>query len=101
MKGTSNLRSDVCYSCAIAFAKVWSPPVLTAPAIPPTKVQYEGTSSAFLTAFREVSENSQCGRVLVGRGLGLMYSRRLLWQRLWLCKASGSVKQETFFMRVV
>ena len=64
----------------------------TALATPPTTVQCDGTSIACLTVFREISENSQSGRVGVGRGLGVMYSRRLLWH----CKANGSVMHGTF-----
>ena len=32
VKGTDILRSEICYDCIIVFAKVWSSPVLTAPA---------------------------------------------------------------------
>ena len=68
LKETSNLT----------FAKVWRSLLFVAPATPHTTGQCEGTSIAFLTALRQISENSQRGRVAVGRGFGVMYSRRLL-----------------------
>ena len=95
LKGTSTLRSEICYCCKVAFAKVWSPPVLTAPFHPlPQRVQCETTPIAYLTAFREISENSQCGHVAVGRGLGVMYCRRLLSQSHGIVRPMAATSKE-------
>ena len=51
LKETSNWRSEICQCYMIAFSKVWSAPALTAHATPP-----------------------RCA--MLGRGLGVMYSRR-------------------------